>query len=90
MGLRADNSVNTFEAVVADIADYNNINKNTTVKCLWGFDTNGTANAVPQLGEVGITSVLWMNKSSVHTITIEGFNGNAFPEHSSFALYGVK
>ena len=90
LGLRADNSINTFTGVVADILDYNNTSKNTTVRSFWGFDTNGVANGVPQLGNVGITSTLYMDTSSINGITIQGFNSNVFPEYSQFALYGVK
>jgi hypothetical protein len=90
LGLRADNSTNTFMAVVADILDYNNTSKNTTVRSFWGFDTNGVANSVPQLGNVGITSTLYKDTSSINRITIQGFNANVFPEYSKFSLYGVK
>jgi hypothetical protein len=90
LGLRADNTVNVFTGVVADVLDYSNVNKNTTVRSFWGFDTNGNPNAVPQYGQVGLTSTLWMNTSAVTSLTIEGFNSNNFPQHSSFAIYGVK
>jgi hypothetical protein len=90
LGLRPDNSVNAFTGVIADVLDYTNTNKNTTVRSLWGFDTNGTGNGVPQYGQVGMTSTLWMNTSAVSSLTIEGFNGVNFPEYSHFALYGIK
>ena len=90
LGLRADNSVNTFMGVVADVLDYGNVSKNKTVRSFWGFDTNGTGNTVPQYGQVGITSTLWIDKSAINSLSIEGFSGNTFPQYSTFSLYGVK
>jgi len=89
LAYRADNSVNTFTGVVADFLDYKNTNKNKTMRSLWGFDTNGTANSVPQFGLVGLQSTAWFNTAAISRIDIIGFNSNTFPANSHFALYGV-
>jgi hypothetical protein len=90
LSFRPDNSVNAFTGVVADILDYSSPSKNTTVRSFFGFDTNGTTNGAGQSGLVGLSSTLWIDTSPVNSISIEGFNGNVFPQFSSFALYGVK
>jgi hypothetical protein len=90
LSFRPDSTVNTFTGVVADILDYSNTSKNTTVRSLYGFDTNGTGNGASQFGFVGLTSTLWIDTSAVNSITIEGFNSQVFPQYSQFALYGVK
>lgn len=86
---RADNSIDTFTSVVADLLDYRNTSKNKTLRSLYGFDTNGTANGASQLGFVGMFSTLYINTNAINRIDIIGFNSNTFPANSTFSLYGV-
>lgn len=79
-GASASSSV--FGIGVIDILDYTNTSKNTTTRALGGIDNNGS-------GEIGMQSSLWINTSSVSSITINPEAGN-FIQYSSFALYGVK
>jgi hypothetical protein len=70
-------------AIVADIFDYTNTSKYTTMRTLAGCDTNGN-------GEMGFKSGLWMNTNAVTTITIVNNDSSNFSQYSSFALYGIK
>lgn len=88
--LRADSSVNTFCGVVSDLLDYTDTNKFSTLRSLYGFDTNGTANGASQFGFVGMYSTLYRSTNAVSRIDIIGFNTNTFPTNSHFALYGIK
>jgi hypothetical protein len=69
-------------ALVTDILDYTNTNKNTTVRAFGGTDTNGA-------GQIKLCSTLWLNTSAVTSILIYPDSGN-FAQYSSFALYGIK
>jgi hypothetical protein len=71
-----------FSAAVVDILDYNNINKNKTIRSLNGRDNNGS-------GDIYLTSGLWNNTSAIDSITIVAPSAT-FIEYSQFALYGVK
>jgi hypothetical protein len=73
---------NTFGGVVIDILDYANTNKYKTMRGLGGADRNGS-------GIVSLSSGLWMNTSTVTSLTITLESGN-FAEYSSLALYGIK
>ena len=71
-------------ALVTDILDYTNTNKNTTLRTLGGNDNNGS-------GELNFLSDLWLNTAAVSAIEISPYNGAvAFSQYSSFALYGIK
>ena len=74
---------NMFGAMVIDVLDYTNTNKNKTIRSLWGHDRNGS-------GEVGIDSSLWINTAAITSITFSVVGGSNFVTNSSFALYGVK
>lgn len=69
-------------AMVTDILDYSNTNKNKTFRFLSGYDTNGA-------GDMVLASGLWMNTAAISSITIAAPYGN-FASGSSFALYGIK
>ncbi len=68
--------------LVADILDYTNTNKNTTVRVLSGMDANGS-------GEVGLSSSLWLNTSAINSITIKTHDSVNFASGTKIALYGV-
>lgn len=75
----------SFASGVVDILDYTNTSKNTTVRTLYGFDTNGSP-----YQEVGINSGLWLNTAAITSIRFNTYGGTAFPQYTQFALYGVK
>ena len=71
-------------ALITDILDYTNTNKNTTLRTLGGNDNNGS-------GELNFLSDLWLNTAAVTAIEISPYNGAvAFNQYSSFALYGIR
>jgi hypothetical protein len=76
-------TTNVFGAMVLDIIDYTNTNKNKTVKALAGADWNGG-------GEIWLNSGAWYSTSAVNSITLIPTNGSAFLMYSHFALYGIK
>jgi len=80
MYLNSNTAFPTPTVHVIDILDYQNTNKNKTMRALDGFDANGSGYAV-------LWSGAWYNPAAVSTITIA--NGT-FAQYSSFALYGVK
>jgi hypothetical protein len=71
----------TFGATVIDILDYANGNKNKVIRNLAGYDDNGN-------GQVYFFSGVWLNTTTVNSITIYDTVGN-FVQGSQFALYGV-
>ena len=75
---------NVFNAVVADVLDYQNTNKYKTIRSLAGVDNNGA-------GTVGLLSTSWRSTSAVTSITLYPDNRvRSFAQYSSFALYGIK
>ncbi len=87
---RFPNASNTdiFGVLVLDILDYLSTNKHKTVKYLSGYDVNGTANT----DNLYLASGLWSPSTiaAISTITFTPGGGTAFPQYSSFALYGIK
>jgi hypothetical protein len=77
------NTASMFQGTVIDILDYTNTNKNTTVRCLTGYDTNGA-------GVIQLWSSLWRNTAAVTSVTLDDFFASNLQEYSSFALYGIK
>lgn len=71
-----------YGAMVLDILDYTNTNKNKTLRCLNGVDKNGS-------GEIRLSSVLWNKTDAITSITFTG-DSSGFQEYSSFAIYGIK
>jgi hypothetical protein len=76
-------SASLFGNAVVDILDYQNTNKNKTIRSLGGYDVNGS-------GVVRLNSAAWLSTNAVTTIDITDFRGGNFAQYSSFALYGIK
>jgi len=72
---------NVFGVQIWDILDYTNTNKNKTVRCIGGFDNNGS-------GNVALTSGLWLNTSAITDIILN-VSGTYFAQYSTFQLYGI-
>jgi hypothetical protein len=70
-----------FGVGVIDILDYTNTNKNTTVRILDGFDSNGS-------GRVILASGLWLNTAAITTIKF--VTDANFAQYTHFALYGIR
>jgi hypothetical protein len=75
-------SASIFGAVVFDLLDYTNTNKNRTMRSLSGYDVNGS-------GSVEFRSNLYTSTTAVSSITLTLSSDN-FKQYSSFALYGIK
>jgi len=68
---------------VIDILDYANTNKNKTARVLTGQDRNGG-------GVITLHSGVWLNTSSINSITITNGSATNFTSATTFALYGIK
>lgn len=80
----SNNNTNTFYAAgVIDVLDYANTSKNTTVRSLSGWDSNGS-------GIAWMISELWVNTSAVSSLSFSFFSGGNFGTNTQFALYGIK
>lgn len=69
-------------SLIIDIHDYASTTKNKTMRAIYGLDTNSS------VGEIDLTSVLWMSTSAINRIDI--FAGTNFTSGSTFSLYGIK
>jgi hypothetical protein len=77
---------NIFTGAVIDILDYTSTNKNKTVRCLSGWDGNGSTPP----GEVRLDSGLWSKTPEAITSLSLVTNGGNYQQYSQFALYGIK
>lgn len=75
---------NTFAGGIVEIMDYKDTNKFKTVRCLGGFDKNGS-------GYIGLSGGHWRNTNAITAITFTAgtFGGGNFAQNSRFALYGI-
>ena len=73
-----------FSGQVIDFVDYNNVNKNKTVRIFGGVDLNGS-------GQVVMSSYLYSaDTAAISSIQVVGWGVGSFVQHSTFALYGIK
>ncbi len=80
----------TFAVGIIDILDYENTNKNKTLRYLGGWDVNGGTGG-STAGYVMYQSGLWANTNAITSITIDGLQSSGnFAQYSHFALYGLK
>ena len=81
---RGGNAAYIFSAGIIDILDYQNTNKNTTTRALYGQDRNGS-------GDIGLGSGLWYGSTNAVTdITFTIESARSFVVNSQIALYGIK
>jgi hypothetical protein len=78
----ANASASIFSGGVTDILDYVSTSKNTVIRSLAGFDSNGD-------GRVQMFSNVWLSTSAVTSIKIVR-GDNDFVQYTTAALYGVK
>ena len=74
-------TANVFGGFIVDILDYANTNKYKTVRCLNGYDANGS-------GSMNLSSNVWLNTAAITSLTLSSTSN--FRQYSSFALYGIK
>lgn len=74
-------TANVFGGFIVDILDYTNTNKYKTVRCLNGYDQNGS-------GYMNLVSNVWLNTAAITSLTLS--SASNFREYSSFALYGIR
>ena len=74
-------TANVFGGFIVDILDYANTNKYKTVRCLNGYDANGS-------GYMNLSSNVWLNTAAITSLTLS--SASNFRQYSSFALYGIK
>jgi hypothetical protein len=79
----AQDYTSQFGAVVIDILDYANTNKNKTWRAISGVDTNS-------IGAVQLSSGFWNTTSAITSLTFNLSSTGTISEYSSFALYGIK
>lgn len=79
----AQSTSNRFGALIIDIVDYKNTNKNKTTRTFSGADQNGS-------GNVSFTSGSWRNTNAITSIQLKPLGGSNFVQYSHFALYGIK
>lgn len=72
----------SYSGILIDIFDYASPNKNTTVKSIFGNDSNG-------VGYIGINGGVWLNTSQVNRIDFIT-SANSYDTGSVIALYGLK
>ena len=75
-------AANIFAPLVIDVLDYQNTNKNTTIRNLDGFDANGS-------GQVVFGSGLWNNTAAINRLDLIP-SASTFAQYTQFALYGIK
>jgi hypothetical protein len=84
-GLGAQNSAPTYvvSPLIIDILDYQNANKNKTVRILSGFDKNGSGSFV-------FISGLWANTSAINRVDVFSKDSQSLSTLTTVALYGIK
>jgi hypothetical protein len=89
-GLGNSSYTSMFSAGIIDILDYASTNKNKTVRCLSGFDTNNATTSINN-EIIALSSGLWTNSSTaISSITLAADVSTNVAQYSSFALYGIK
>jgi hypothetical protein len=79
----SSNTASVFTVGIIDILDYTNTNKNTTVRTISGYDSNGS-------GVLGLTSGYWNNTAAITEIVLKEETGANLVQYTSMALYGIK
>jgi hypothetical protein len=82
----ANETSGVFSTSIIDILDYGNANKYKTMRSLSGYDNNN--NSANYTGKIWLGSGLWMNSTSVTSLTV--LSNGAFASNTSVALYGIK
>jgi hypothetical protein len=81
--LKDGNTASIYGALILDILDYANTNKNKVTRGISGQDLNGS-------GHIHFKSGMWMSTAAITSITLTVEGSNSFKQYSHFALYGIK
>ena len=75
-------SANTMGAMIVDILDYTNTNKNKTIRELGGFETNSD-------GYIALVSGMLISTNAITSLAFTPASGS-FVQYTHAALYGIK
>lgn len=75
-------TASSFGALIVDVLDYANTNKNKTFIGLVGSDTNGS-------GWISLNSAAYLETTAITSIKITA-GGTSLAQYSEFSLYGIK
>ena len=78
----ATSTANVFDSCITDILDYNNTNKNKTIRTISGFDANGS-------GQVFLTSSVWLSTAAITSILLVSGGGANWVAGTRADLYGI-
>ena len=78
----ASSTASVYSAMVLDILDYQNTNKNKTFRNILAYDLNGS-------GQLEFQSHLWASTSAINKLTFT-VGAGSFSTDTQFALYGIK
>jgi hypothetical protein len=80
----------SLSPTIIDILDYQNTNKNKTIRIMMGFDVNSTSTNQAFTFRSGA----WYNTSAITSITLDAtagaFSDAPFGANTQWALYGIK
>jgi hypothetical protein len=74
-------AANAFGAIVLDILDFSNTNKNKTIRSMQGATVSGESDIILKSG-------LWMNTAAITSFSLAAVT--AYATGSRFSLYGIK
>ena len=83
IGVQSGATANLVGALVIDILDYQNTNKNKTIRVLSGDDRNGA-------GAIALISGLWQSTTAINRVDVYSKDGQPLSTLSKVALYGIK
>jgi hypothetical protein len=78
-------TANIYSVMITDILDWQNTNKNKTIRSLAGYDNNGNTGVIS--ATAWISSGLWMNTAAITSLSV--LSNGAFTSASRFDLYGI-
>ena len=82
VGSAATSLANNYGAGIFDFLDYADSSKNTVMRCISGYDNNGS-------GFISVDSGAWFNTAAVTSISVVCDTGN-WAQYTTAALYGIK
>mgnify|MGYP006287777975 CR=1 FL=1 len=80
---------NSFGVFIMDVLNYTSTDKYKTLRFIGGHENN-TDTPDTDYGWANFASILWMNTSSITSITFKPRVGTNFQRYSQFNLYGIR
>jgi hypothetical protein len=81
----ANETANIYSVIITDILDWQDTNKNKTIRSLSGYDNNANTGLISS--KVWFSSGLRINTAAITSVTI--LSNGAFTSASRFDLYGI-